>query len=108
MTPAQFRKLARALPGVVEGSHMGHADFRVNGKIFATLGARPGCGMVKVTPADQAHLMKAHPAIFSPAPGAWGQGGSTVVTLKNAKVGVVREAMKAAWGVVTTEELRSH
>jgi hypothetical protein len=97
MTVADFRRLALALPGVVEGSHMGHADFRVRGKIFATLGARPGCGMVKLTPADQAHLMRANPKVFSPAAGAWGTGGSTVVVLKAARVAVMREALQAAW-----------
>ena len=82
MTPAEFRSVALALPEVVESQHMSHPDFRVGGKIFATLGyPDEGHGMVILPPEEQARLIKAHPNIFAAAKGAWGKGGSTTVRL---------------------------
>ncbi len=67
MTPETFRKLALALPGAQESAHVGHPDFRVRGKVFATLGYPDGAwGMVKLTPAQQQALVRAHPAVFRP------------------------------------------
>ena len=77
-----FRRLALALPDVEEHAHMGHPDFRVGGKIFATLhGVGKGTGAVMLLPEQQELAMEAEPAAFSPAAGAWGRGGSTVVRL---------------------------
>lgn len=82
MTPAQFRKLALAVPDAVEGAHMGHADFRIGGKIFASLGfPDAGWGMVKIAPEVQNVLVAAEPAAFEPAAGAWGRWGCTLVRL---------------------------
>jgi hypothetical protein len=77
---------------------MGHPDFRVAGKIFATL-AYPDerTGMVKLTPEQQRIYLQVHPNVFTPAQGAWGLGGSTMVNLKDADPEVVREALRAAW-----------
>ena len=98
MTAAEFRRTALRMPDAVEGAHMGHADFRVGGKIFATLGypdARHGA--VMLTPAEQREFMSAHPRAFVPAAGKWGEGGSTVVSLRDADPEIVADAIRAAW-----------
>jgi hypothetical protein len=97
VTAAQFRKLALSLPEAVEAEHMGHPDFRVGGKIFATLGPDEKWGMVKLPPDQQASLMASEPNVFQPASGAWGKNGSTIVRLRPAKVLTVRHALLAAW-----------
>jgi len=97
MTAAAFRKWALALPESVESAHMGHPDFRVSGKIFATLGSDEKWGMVKVTPQEQAALIKSEPDAFHPASGAWGRRGSTIVQLRAAKALTVRHALLSAW-----------
>lgn len=98
MTAADFRRLALALPGVVEGAHMGHADFRVGGKIFATLGhPAAGWGMVKLAPEAQRIFLTAHPGMFIPVKGGWGQQGATNVLLRAARSAPLREALRAAW-----------
>jgi len=98
MTVHQFRRMALSLPEVVEQGHMDHPDFRVNGKIFATLGyPDQGWGMVKLTPEQQRIFVQAHPDVFVLARGAWGVRGSTLVQLRLADADTVREAMKAAW-----------
>ena len=91
-----FRKLALSLPDTIEGSHMGHADFRVGGKIFATL-PKKDHGMVKLPPADQARLIDPETETFMPAAGAWGRQVSTIVKLKQVGKSVLEEAMRKAW-----------
>ena len=76
---------------------MNHPDFRVNGKIFATIHPDNAQGMVKLTPEQQERFMREHPAMFHPAAGAWGRGGSTMVTFAHASEDVVGEAMTLAW-----------
>ena len=97
MTANQFRRLALGLEGVIEAEHMNHPDFRVGGKIFATL--QPGLkkGMVSLSPEEQARLLKEAPKIFEPAAGAWGRGGSTLVNLAAADEETVGEALTIAW-----------
>lgn len=100
MKPDAFRELALELPEAVESSHMGHPDFRVGGKIFASLageGEREPWGMVKLTPEQQAPLLASEPDAFDPASGAWGRGGATIVRLKKARVATVRRALAVAW-----------
>jgi hypothetical protein len=98
MTAKDFRQIALSLSQVVESSHMGHPDFRVGNRIFATLGyPGPGWGMVKLTPEQQEWLVRAHPAMFSPVPGAWGDAGYTNVRLRTARKSLVREALNTAW-----------
>jgi hypothetical protein len=97
MTPAAFRRLALKFPKAVESSHMGHPDFRVGGKIFATLSPDGAWGMVKLTPPQQVLLVQAHPSAFQPFPNAWGRQGCTKVLLKAAREAVVREALEQAW-----------
>ncbi|HZU09767.1 MAG TPA: MmcQ/YjbR family DNA-binding protein [Pseudacidobacterium sp.] len=98
MTLNDFRRLALSLPEAREAEHMGHPDFRVAGKIFATL-AYPDAsfGMVELSPLDQERFVKAAPAVFVPVPGYWGRNGATRVHLKKATKTVLKPAMEAAW-----------
>lgn len=98
MTAAEFRRLALSLPEAVESSHMGHPDFRVTNKIFATLDyPTRGSGVVMLTPDQQDLFVRAEPAAFAAVKGAWGRRGSTTVRLQVAKRATVREALSAAW-----------
>ena len=76
---------------------MKHPDFRVGGKIFATLQPDSGLGMVKLTPQQQKALVKREPTVFSPVPGGWGARGATHVHLKSATKAAVKEALLIAW-----------
>ena len=97
MTAAEFRRVALSLPETEERAHMGHPDFRVKGKVFASLGPEEDWGMVKLTPEHQANLIRDEPNVFSPASGAWGRWGCTIIRLKPAKKQIVRQALLAAW-----------
>ena len=98
MTESGFRRLALALPGAEERQHMNHPDFRVVGKIFATMGyPRRGCAMIKLTPADQLAFTSIDPDAFVPVKGAWGERGCTNVILEAAAVGPVKAALRAAY-----------
>jgi hypothetical protein len=97
MTAAGFRRIALALEGVTEGAHMNHPDFRLNGKIFATLHADLKHGMVKLTPDQQQALVRGAPAAFSPEAGAWGRTGCTKVMLKAVDEETLGEALTLAW-----------
>lgn len=97
MTADEFRRLALSFPGAVESAHMGHPDFRVGGKIFATLSADGLTGMVKLTAEDQSWLIGSEPTVFSPASGAWGRGGATMVHLRLVKEARMRETLSVAW-----------
>ena len=98
MTPKEFRKLALSLPETEERSHMKHPDFRVAGKIFATMGYPDKAhAMVKVTPVEQEMLVGAEPVVFSPVKGKWGLQGCTSVNLKAAKKTTMSKALSAAW-----------
>jgi hypothetical protein len=105
MNPEAFRALALELPGVVEASHQGHADFRVRGKIFATLGYPDDAhGMVKLARDEQAKRVRQFPGAFAPAKGAWGEQGSTLVKLEAAAVAAVKSAIRSAWELLVREE----
>lgn len=102
MTPDAFRRLALALEGASEGAHMGHPDFRVNGRIFATLGhPDPGFAMVGLTPDEQAMRVETAPETFSPVPGGWGKNGATRVMLAGADEAAVKDALAVAWRIQT-------
>lgn len=98
MTAAEFRRLALSLPDAMEAAHMGHPDFRVGGKIFATLGY-PGrsFAMVALTPEQQELFVRSEPKTFTPVPGGWGRQGSTHVLLPTARKVAVREALRVAY-----------
>ena len=105
MSIHQFQKLALEIPTAVERSHMHHPDFRVHGRIFASLGAPDAnWGMVKLTPAQQRTFIKKAPEVFKPASGAWGRQGCTTVYLPAAKTAVVRAALDAAAKNVITKK----
>jgi hypothetical protein len=98
MTLDDFRRMALSLPDVVENAHMGHPDFRVRGKIFATLGAPDVTwGMVKLTPEQQDAFVESAPTVFAPVKGGWGRGGATNVRLKTATARTLRPALVTAW-----------
>jgi len=97
MTEKTFRKIALGLDGAAEGEHMGHPDFRANGRIFATLHGDGLTGMVKLTPDQQASFVREHAAAFAPENGAWGRQGCTRVTLAEADAEILGEAMTLAW-----------
>jgi hypothetical protein len=97
MTADEFRSLALSLPEASEGAHMGHPDFRVGGKIFATLGPDETWGMVKLTPDQQALFVRTEPAVFQPVKGGWGRRGATRVELSAATEAAVRQALVVAW-----------
>ncbi|HUA21043.1 MAG TPA: MmcQ/YjbR family DNA-binding protein [Bryobacteraceae bacterium] len=108
MTPEGFRDLAVTLPEVSESAHMGHPDFRVGGKIFATLSyPTVGWAMVKLTPEQQHEFVKNEPTVFLPVKGAWGRKGATSVFLKAAKKPLVQKALAAAWQNAAPKRLTS-
>jgi hypothetical protein len=97
-TADDFRRIALAFPGAEEGGHMGHADFRVGGKIFATLGAPDEAwGMAVLMPEQQDDFIHLAPGAFKPAAGAWGRGGSTLVRLEAVPEDLLEAALAAAW-----------
>ncbi len=78
----EFRRMALSFPETEAKSHMGHPDFRVAGKIIATLGYPDKArGMVKLTPIEQRMFVEAEPKAFAPCSGAWGRRGATGVKL---------------------------
>ena len=106
MGPEEFRRLAMSLPEAVEREHMQHPDFRVGGKIFATVGyPDEHFAMVKLSPAQQAQFVTSHPQIFTPAKGAWGAKGATSVRLEAATKPLIREALAAAWRTTAPKKL---
>jgi hypothetical protein len=106
MTADEFRAMALGLPATCEMAHMNHPDFRVRGKIFATLAERDeSWGMVKLTPEDQQRFIKAEPDVFTPVKGAWGRQGCTTVHLPSATEEKLRPALVAAWRNVATAAL---
>lgn len=97
-TPADFRRIALAPPGAEEGSHLGHVDFRLGGKIFATLGSPDEAwGMASLMPEQQADFVALTPDAFEPATGAWGRSGSTLVRLEAVGEALLEAALSAAW-----------
>lgn len=98
MTVDDFRRIALSLEGTQEGSHMGQPDFRVGGRIFATLAsASQGYGNVKLTPEQQAALVEDMPEVFVPVPGGWGRMGMTHVRLAAASEDVLAGTLRVAW-----------
>ena len=98
MTPEDFRRIALALAGAEEGSHMGAVDFRVGGRIFATLASvKQGYGNLMLTPELQQEFVQELPEIFLPIPGGWGKTGSTHIRLAKTNEDVLTGALRAAW-----------
>jgi hypothetical protein len=98
MNAADFRRVALSFEGAEEGSHMGAPDFRVGGRIFATLASeRQGYGNLKLTPEQQAEFVRELPEVFLPIPGGWGRMGMTHIRLAKASEDVLAGALRAAW-----------
>ncbi|HEX4630543.1 MAG TPA: MmcQ/YjbR family DNA-binding protein [Chthoniobacterales bacterium] len=98
MTAAEFRRLALHFPEAEESAHMNHPDFRVAGKIFATLGyPDKDHGMVILPAEEQAHFLREHPKAFAAAKGAWGKKGSTTVLLDSVNKATLQSALEIAW-----------
>ena len=97
MTASTFRRIALGMTDAIEGAHMGHPDFRTNGKIFATLHPDDAHGMVQLTPEQQQEYLREHPDAFSPESGAWGRQGCTRVRLAAVDEDTLGEAMTLAW-----------
>lgn len=98
MNTAEFRRIALSMPEAEESAHMSHPDFRVGGKIFATLRyPDEDHGMMVLPPEEQERLVRTYPKVFAPAKGAWGKRGSTVVRLDAVDKTTVKRAMEIAW-----------
>jgi hypothetical protein len=98
MTAAEFRRIALSMPQTSESAHMNHPDFRVDGKIFATLGyPDKNHGMVILPPEEQERFVRTLPMAFAPAKGAWGRRGSTCVRLEVVDGSTLQRAMEIAW-----------
>ena len=97
MTPEGFRKLALTLPGAEESAHCDHPDFRIGGKVFASLGyPNDEHGMVKLTPEQQVEFVEKQPGAFEPCKGVWGQRGTTSVHLAAVTKSVLQAALALA------------
>jgi len=98
MTAADFRRIALSLEGAEEGSHMGAADFRVGGRIFATLASEDqGFGNLMLTPEQQTDFVRELPDVFLPVRGGWGRMGATHIRLAKANEDILSGALRTAW-----------
>jgi len=93
-----FRRLALSLEGAEEKSHMGSPDFRVGGRIFATLASQSqGYGNLMLNLDQQASFVEELPEVFLPIAGGWGRMGCTHIRLAKATEDVMRGALLTAW-----------
>jgi hypothetical protein len=98
VTGADFRRIALSLPDAAEGAHFGNPDFRVGGRIFATLSLESqGYGVLLLSPEQQAGMIQDAPEFFSPVPGGWGKQGSTRVLLAKVPADILESALRTAW-----------
>jgi hypothetical protein len=98
MKATDFRRIALSFEGAEEGSHMGSADFRVGGRIFATLASvKQGYGNLMLTPEQQADFVREAPEIFLPVHGGWGRMGATHIRLAETNEDVLVGALRTAW-----------
>ncbi len=98
MNATDFRRIALSLPGAEESSHMGQPDFRVDGRIFATLAsAKHGYGNLMLTLEQQTAFVEELPEVFVPIAGGWGRMGMTHIRLAVAKEDVLAGALRTAW-----------
>src|SRR5689334_18086652 len=108
MTVNDFRRIALSLEGAEESSHMGSPDFRVGGRIFATLAAQAkGYGNLMLTPEQQAAFVEEMPEVFIPIAGGWGRMGATHVRLSAVSEDVLSGAMRTAWKVRTDKNAKA-
>jgi hypothetical protein len=107
MNADEFREIALSFPEAMEAGHFDHPDFRVGGKIFATLGwPDESWGVVKLTPDQQQEIIARDPDMFEPVKGGWGRRGATNVVLARAKSAAVHKVLGIAWSNVAPKRLR--
>jgi hypothetical protein len=107
MTPDDFRRIALSFAGAEESAHMGAADFRVGGHIFATLAhVGKGYGNLMLTPEAQHILITTRPDLFLPVAGGWGRNGATHVRLAEADEETLTDAVRIAWELRCEKNLR--
>jgi hypothetical protein len=108
MNSADFRRIALSLPGAEEGSHMGACDFRVGGRIFATLASeKQGYGNLMLTPELQADFVAEQPDMFLPVAGGWGRTGATHIRLAVTNEDVLAGALRTAWKLRVEKNART-
>lgn len=108
MNAVDFRRIALSFEGAEEGSHMGQPDFRVGGRIFATLASsHQGYGNLMLTLDQQQAFVEALPQIFLPIPGGWGRMGMTHICLAAAKEDVLAGALRTAWKLRVEKNAKS-
>jgi len=108
MKAADFRRIALSFEGAEEGSHMGAADFRVGGRIFATLASqKEGYGNLMLTPEQQAEFVRELPEVFLPIHGGWGRMGATHIRLAKADEDVLAGALRTAWTLRREKNVRT-
>lgn len=108
MNADDFRRIALSLEGAEESSHMGAPDFRVGGRIFATLAAQSqGYGNLMLTPEVQAELITEMPNIFLPVPGGWGRMGATHIRLEAANEDLLAGVLRTAWKLRVEKNAKS-
>src|SRR6516164_9991362 len=108
MNVADFRRIALSFEGAEESSHMGQPDFRVGGRIFATLAsAKQGYGNLMLTLEQQQAFVEELPAVFLPIPGGWGRMGMTHIRLAAAKEEVLTGALGTAWKIRVEKNAKS-
>ena len=105
MTSQDFRQMALSMPEATENAHMGHPDFRVRGKIFATIWPDEEWGMVKLTPEQQVQFVRSEPKVFVPVKGGWGRRGATTVRLLAVTPTLLRTAIVTAWLNIAPKKL---
>ena len=109
MNAKDFRRLALKLEGAEEGSHMGAADFRLGGRIFATLAHEAqGYGNLMLTPTQQALFVEDRPEVFLPVAGGWGRKGVTHIRLQAANEDLLAGALRTAWKLRQEKNEKSH
>ena len=108
MKVADFRRIALSLPGAEESSHMGQPDFRVGGRIFATLAsAKQGYGNLMLTLEQQQAFVEEAPEVFLPIAGGWGRMGLTHIRLDAAQEDVLYGALHTAWKLRVEKNAKS-
>lgn len=105
MQAADFRRIALCLPEAIESAHMGYPDFRVAGKIFATLRADEATGVIKLQPEQQEMMVAAEPDMFHAVVGSWGKKGWTTVLIDAMDEVTLTSALTTAWYNVAPKKL---
>ena len=108
MTLDDFRRIALSFEGAEESSHMGAPDFRVDGRIFATLAsAKQGYGNLMINPEQQAAFVEEMPEVFLPIHGGWGRMGATHIRLAATTEDVLTGALHTAWKLRVEKNAKS-